>query len=133
SPSGRDPTVAPRIKPRPHRVLPPGGPLRMARFRRAHGESDDDLPPSKVSGRGLREALRLAGYLRPYWLRFVAAVAALALSSVLGLAFPFVTGKLVNAALPGAGRDVSLLGDWSIDAIAAAMMVVLAFQALFSF
>ena len=105
----------------------------MARFRRASAASDDDLPPPKVTGRGLREALRLAGYLRPYWPKFVFAVVALILSSVLGLAFPFVTGKLVNAALPGRGGDLSLVADWGVDRIAVALMVVLAFQAAFSF
>ncbi len=105
----------------------------MARFWRAAAASDDDLPPPKITGRGLREVLRMARYLRPYWPKFVAAVVALILSSVLGLAFPFVTGKLVNAALPGRAGDLSLLADWSVDRIAVALMVVLAFQAAFSF
>ena len=106
----------------------------MARFRRTpSATTTTTCRRSKITGEGLREAVRLAGYLRPYWLKFVAAVVALILSSVLGLAFPFVIGKLVNAGLPGQAGDASLLGGWGVDTIAVVLMVVLAFQAAFSF
>ena len=105
----------------------------MARFRRHSRDPDDDLPPQKITRQSLREAYRLAGYLRPYWLKFVAALVALSLSSVLGLAFPFVAGQLVNAAVPGRGADASLLAAWGVNTIALALMGVLACQAATSF
>jgi len=105
----------------------------MARFRRASRDQDDDLPPQKITRQSLREAYRLASYLRPYWLKFVAALIALSLSSVLGLAFPFVAGQLVNAALPGRPADALLLAAWGVNTIALALMGVLACQAATSF
>jgi ABC-type multidrug transport system fused ATPase/permease subunit len=105
----------------------------MARYRRASRDQDDDLPPQKITRQSLREAYRLAAYLRPYWLKFVAALIALGLSSVLGLAFPFVAGQLVNAALPGRPADASILAAWGVNTIALALMGVLACQAAASF
>src|ERR1019366_10409656 len=105
----------------------------MARFRRAPRDQDGNLPPQKITRQSLREAYRLAAYLRPYWLKFVAALIALSLSSVLGLAFPFVAGQLVNAALPGRPADASILAAWGVNTIALALMVVLACQAAASF
>ncbi len=105
----------------------------MARFRRASRNQDDDLPPQKITRQSLREAYRLAGYLRPYWLKFIGAILALGLSSVLGLAFPFVAGQLVNAALPGQPADVSLIAAWGVNTIALVLMGVLACQAAASF
>ncbi len=75
----------------------------------------------------------MAGYLRPYWLKFAAALIALMLSSLLGLAFPFVAGQLVNAALPGRPADASLLAAWGVNTIAQVLLGVLACQAAASF
>ena len=115
----------------------------MARFRRDPRDQDDDLPRPKISRESLREAGRLLVYLRPYWLKFLGAVAALTLSSLLGLAFPFVVGKLVNAGLPGphpnppppagGGQGGGPFGGLGVDTIALVMMGVLAFQAAFSY
>ncbi|NTW64560.1 MAG: ABC transporter ATP-binding protein, partial [Chlorobiaceae bacterium] len=44
---------------------------------------------------------RLAAYILPYRKKFVFACIAMLLSSLLGLAFPYVTGTLVDAALRG--------------------------------
>ncbi len=115
----------------------------MARFRRDARNHDDDLPRPKITREGLREAGRLLVYLRPYWLMFLGAVAALLLSSLLGLAFPYVVGKLVNAGLPGphpnppppagGGLGWGPFAGLGVDTIALLMMGVLAFQAAFSY
>ena len=68
----------------------------MARFRPSRDA--DDVPTVPLTGEGLREAARLFAYVRPYRVRFAAALAALFLSSLLGLAFPYLTGRLVDAA-----------------------------------
>jgi ATP-binding cassette subfamily B protein len=105
----------------------------MARHRHAGRNDNDKAPPAKITREGLRDAVRMFRYLRPYWLKFLAAVVALAFSSLLGLAFPFVVGKLVNAGLPGRPGDATLLAGYSVDMIALVMMGVLAFQAAFSY
>jgi ATP-binding cassette subfamily B protein len=105
----------------------------MARHRRGSRDHDDELPPAKITRESLRQAVGMLRYARPYWLKFLAAVVALTLSSLLGLAFPYVVGKLVNAGLPGRAADASLLGGYSVDVIALVMMGVLALQAAFSY
>ncbi len=105
----------------------------MARFRRDAPDHGDDLPRPKITREGLREAGRLLIYLRPYWAKFLGAVAALMLSSLLGLAFPYVIGKLVNAGLPGRAAEASLFSGLGVDTIALVLVGVLAFQAAFSY
>jgi ABC transporter fused permease/ATP-binding protein len=104
----------------------------MARYRRSREPDDtDDLPKVRISGRTLREAARLGRYLLPYKVTFAFAMVALALFSLLGLAFPAVAGRLVNGALTPAGPDQ----PWyqSVDATALLLVGVLALQASFSF
>lgn len=72
----------------------------------------------------MREVLALLRYLRPYRVRFVLALLALFGSNLLGLAFPFLAGKLIDAATtPGPG----------IHRIALALIAVLAAQSSLSF
>lgn len=72
---------------------------------------------------------RLAGYIAPYRRKFALACLAMLLSSLLGLAFPYVTGTLVDAALRGSARGWTK----SIDMIALTLVLVLALQSFFSF
>ncbi len=103
----------------------------MARHRGRDGP-EEDLPPVPLTREGLREAARLLRYLWPYRLKFAAALFALLLSSLCGLAFPAVTGRLVNGALapPTAG---SLSWQQDVDKIALLLVGLLALQALTSF
>ena len=66
----------------------------------AHGAP----PKVPVNKETLREAARLFGYLLPYKGKFFAAMAALLVSSGLGLVFPFLIGSLFNIAI---GRERS--------------------------
>jgi ABC transporter fused permease/ATP-binding protein len=105
----------------------------MARRRHGPPPADDEVPPVPITGQSVRAALRLGRYLLPYWRKFLAAHLALLLSSLLGLAFPYATGQLVNSAL-GQGRgqiSESLLAN--VDTGALALVVILALQAGFSF
>jgi ATP-binding cassette subfamily B protein len=105
----------------------------MARHRRpGASHANDDLPPVPITRSSLREAARLAGYLRPYRVKFVVGLAALAASSLLGLAFPAVTGWLVNGALAARGPEGVAWGQ-GVDAVALTLVVVLALQAACSF
>src|SRR6476469_8876314 len=101
----------------------------MARYRRTAA----DAPPARISAQTLREAWQLYGYLWPYRGKFLAALIALMLSSLMGLMFPAVTGALVDNAL--AARSPELPHGWfeDINRTAVALIVVLAVQATFSF
>ena len=105
----------------------------MARHRRHREDDTDDLPKVPISWQTLREARQLLGYLWPYRVKFAAALVALSVSSVFGLAFPAVTGKLVDAALtpPPAVGPIPWYQD--INWIALGLMVILAVQAVFAF
>jgi ATP-binding cassette subfamily B protein len=103
----------------------------MARHRR-RTDDEEELPPAPVTRAGLREATRLLGYLRPYRVRFAGALAALSLTSLCGLAFPYITGRLVNGALAGqAGGPLPVYED--VNVIALALVGVLAVQAACAF
>src|SRR5437764_6192407 len=101
----------------------------MARYRR----TPDEAPPARISAASLREARHLFGYLTPYRGKFAAALAALLLSTLMGLLFPAVTGALVDNAL--ASRAPELPAGWlaNVNTTALVMIAVLAVQATFSF
>ena len=69
-------------------------------------------------------------HLGPYRLRFAGAVAALLVSTGVGLSFPYLTGLLLDAATGKGGA-----AGWaaSIDSLALVLLATLAAQALFSF
>src|SRR5207244_7519746 len=90
-------------------------------------------PTAGVNRESLRQAARLFGYLLPYKLKFVAALVALLFSSLLSLAFPYVTGKLVDRAISGPAADASSWWQAGINGIVLTLLACLALQALFSF
>ncbi len=92
-------------------------------------EQKPDVPAAKLTKESLREAVELFKYVLPYKWKFIAALVALAVSSLLGLVFPAVTGKLIDGAL--AGKSDGWLGD--IDAIALVLFVALAAQSVFGY
>lgn len=98
----------------------------MPRYARA---SREETPTPKLSKQSLRQAAELFRYLSPYKTKFALALGALLCSSLLGLVFPFVTGKLIDGAIAGKGEG--LFGD--IDAIALVLTLALALQAALSF
>jgi ATP-binding cassette subfamily B protein len=105
----------------------------MARHRRRDEDVTDDLPKVPITLQGIREALQLARYLWPYRAKFLAALCALALTSLSGLAFPFVTGNLVDGALVRREPGVSVPWQHNINVIAGGLLLILAVQAAFSF
>jgi ATP-binding cassette subfamily B protein len=112
----------------------------MARHRR-RDEHEEDLPPTPITGRTLREAAALARYLLPYRVKFIAALLALLAGSAAGLAFPYFAGSLVDSALVHLGgshsRPVAPARGpaWQHNAntVALALVAVLAVQATFAF
>jgi ATP-binding cassette subfamily B protein len=95
-------------------------------------DDEEELPKVPITREGLREAARLFGYLRPYRRKFVAAMIALTVSSLCGLAFPAVTGRLVNGALLGRA-GVELPAAENVNTVAVLLVAILAIQAACSF
>jgi len=77
----------------------------------------------------LRQLRRLLAFIRPYRSRLVAAVGAVVVSSVMGLVFPLVVGRLVDSALV----DTSSGDTSSLNRIALALLAVFAVQAVFNY
>jgi ABC transporter fused permease/ATP-binding protein len=104
----------------------------VAKYGRQPGGSSN-TPPTPITREGLREAVRLLAYLIPYRGRFAAALVCLLVASLMGLAFPFFTGRLIDSAQHGpSGADWPLAG-LDINAIAGLLILVLAVQAGCSF
>lgn len=99
------------------------------RFNSNNKAESNDLPKSKLSKESLKKARFLLAYLRPYRSKFIIGLLLLAVGSLLSLAFPFLMGKLIDAAL-----EPEKLGFWSsINFIAGSLMAVLLVQAAISF
>jgi ATP-binding cassette subfamily B protein len=98
----------------------------MAEFDR----EDDEAPPVRITFRTLSEAAGLLRYLWPYRVKFTLGMLSLFLGGLLGLAFPWLAGDLVNAFL-GKGDSASWLSN--VNYVALALVGVLAFQAGFAF
>ena len=102
----------------------------MARYSR-NDQAGIDLPKARLDRESFRQTLQLFRYLRPYKRRFIAAMTAMFLSSLMSLAFPYFAGSIVDAALlknnSGSG------GLTRLDETALFLLGILALQAGFSF
>ncbi len=76
----------------------------------------------------IRESSEIFRFIAPYRWAFIWGIVFLLLSSATTLVFPFVTGKLVDAAT---GKTNGLFDD--INSIALGLVVVLFFQSIFSY
>src|SRR6185295_17694842 len=87
----------------------------------------DKIPKAKITRESLKEALHLFSYLNPYRGYFIAALTFLFLSNLSTMAFPFVTGKLIDSAvLKSEGTGLFK----NINQVALILMIVLSFQAV---
>jgi ABC-type multidrug transport system fused ATPase/permease subunit len=97
----------------------------------------DDAPPARMGVEGFRQAIGLFRYLRPYRVRFAAAQGFLLVSTLAGLAFPYLTGRLIDAAgstSRGATPQGLLLGgSLGVDRIALVLLLMLAVRSFCSF
>ena len=91
-----------------------------------------DLPKPKVNKESLRRSLRIFRFVLPYRAKFLVGLVMLVLSSSTFMAFPWVAGKLVDAANH---KAVLLPGGLSlnINRIALLLFTVIVFQGFFSF
>ena len=101
----------------------------------AHGHrGNDSLPSSRLTGEGLREAARLFAYVRPYRRKFAAALACLLLSSLLSLAVPYFSGRLLDSAQHNFGQAAAGPGGIpNVNSVALVLLLVLAVKAVCSF
>lgn len=77
--------------------------------------------------------MALAAYVRPYRSRFIMGMVSLLASAALGLAFPLLSGSLIDAALHSGEVRLPLLGTWSMNALALLLAGSVLVQALGSF
>src|SRR5262245_1287147 len=98
-----------------------------------HSQNDRagiELPKVPLNRETIRQALDLFRYLRPYRVRFTSALAALFISSLLSLSFPYLAGSIVDAASLQARGGGAVTG---VNRTALLLLGVLAVQAGFSF
>ncbi len=92
-----------------------------------HTSPDSSSPAVPLTRQGFREAARLLAYLLRYRGRFGASMVALFVASLLGLTFPYLAGRMVDAAGPNPQRGID------IDQAALLLLLVLAARAACSF
>lgn len=102
---------------------------------------------AKVTRENLREALMLFTYLKPYRGKFILALVCIALSAFSTSAFPFLLGKMIDAAAPGSIQSIAhdnesaltgfalMLKDakWSLNTLIMLIFLQLGIQTVFSF
>ncbi|AMJ64927.1 ABC transporter ATP-binding protein [Hymenobacter sp. PAMC 26628] len=91
-----------------------------------------DLPKPKINKQSLQRSLRIFRFVLPYRAKFIVGLVMLLLSSSTFMAFPWVAGKLVDAANH---KPVTLPGGLVLDInhIALLLFVVIVCQGIFSF
>src|ERR1019366_3817893 len=99
----------------------------MARYSR-NDQAGVELPKGKLDRESLKQALDLFRYLRPYRGRFSAALASLFANSLLSLAFPYLAGSIIDAAL-----RKNHVGVMSVNQMALLLMGILVVQAGLSY
>ncbi len=122
----------------------------MARRKETIGE---ESPKAKITKESLKEATMIFKYLRPYRTKFITGLFFITLSTGTIMVFPFLLKKLIDSAhgsLSGAGEGLplppmmaSIINALNLDSlgatsfspgvIAVTMILVLAFQMIFSF
>jgi len=113
----------------------------MARGRRENYDSDK-VEKVKINKENLKEALFLFTYLKPFRVKFITSLVFIALSAFVTMLFPFLLGKMIDAAAPGAhvsmpsaGAMTSSLKDinLSLNTILILIILQLLVQTFFSF
>lgn len=111
------------------------------------GTLESESAKVKINKENLREALFLFSYLKPYRSKFILALIFIALSAFSTSIFPFLIGKMIDAAVPGTSQ--SMAGstsaipqnfgfsikeiNWSLNTIVGLIFLQLTIQMLFSF
>ena len=86
----------------------------MARYSR-NDQAGVELPKAKLDQESLRQVLELFQYLRPYRVRFSAALVSMFTSSLLSLAFPYLAGSIIDAAMQRTQGSGSMAGHCRVS------------------
>jgi ABC transporter fused permease/ATP-binding protein len=106
----------------------------MARSRPSEADlTRDRLPKAPLNRETIGQALELTRYVKPYRTRFFGGLVTLFISAALGLAFPYLSGGLIDAALNPERAVLPFLGRVGVDQMALLLLTAVTFQALCSF
>jgi hypothetical protein len=67
----------------------------------SNGDLKQEPEKAKINKETLREALALFAYIKPYKGKFFLSLIFIALSALSTMVFPFLLGKMIDAAAPG--------------------------------
>jgi ABC transporter fused permease/ATP-binding protein len=95
--------------------------------------AQDRLPKAPLNRETLGQAIELARYVRPYRGRFIAGLVTLFISAGLGLAFPFLSGALIDAALTPERAVLPVLGLVTVNEMGLLLACAVTLQAICSF
>lgn len=112
----------------------------------SNGNLKQEPEKAKINKETLREAFALFAYIKPFRAKFIWSMVFIALSAFSTMIFPFLLGKMIDAAAPGAnvqmpqsGMGSALLGisletaNWSLNTILILLFLQLSVQTIFSF
>ncbi len=119
----------------------------MAESNNHNGKLEATSLKARINKETLQEALLLFSYLRPYRWKFTLGLVCIALSAFSTSIFPFLIGKMIDAAAPGASQALAtgspeISGNfnmsikninWSLNTIILLIFSQLTIQMLFSF
>lgn len=102
----------------------------MARYSR-NDQAGIELPKARLDRESLRQAFELFRFLHPYRVRFGAALVSMFAGSLLSLAFPYLAGSIIDAAMKGTqGGAAGMAGS---NRTALLLMGILAIQSGLSY
>ncbi|MFY8020269.1 MAG: ABC transporter transmembrane domain-containing protein, partial [Bacteroidia bacterium] len=112
----------------------------------SNGNLDKEPEKVKITKESLKETLLLFTYLKPYRVKFFLSLIFIALSAFSTMIFPFLLGKMIDAAAPGVKVDLpqsqmsSGFGSfdlktvqWGLNTIILLLFLQLTVQMIFSF
>jgi ABC-type multidrug transport system fused ATPase/permease subunit len=94
---------------------------------------DADEKKVKLTKESLKKASRIFNYIKPYSGRFTVGFIFLILSSVTGMVFPYLMGKLFGASSTEAIKNIDLKNLDNVNVVIVILIVVFAAQSIFSF
>jgi ABC-type multidrug transport system fused ATPase/permease subunit len=112
----------------------------------SNGNLKQEPEKAKITKETLSEALSLFAYIKPFRGKFILSLVFIALSAFSTMIFPFLLGKMIDAAAPGAqvqlpqaSMNTEALGfnlktvQWSLNTILLLLFLQLSVQTIFSF
>jgi ABC-type multidrug transport system fused ATPase/permease subunit len=112
----------------------------------SNGNLEKEPEKAKINKETLAEALSLFAYIKPFRAKFILSLVFIALSAFSTMIFPFLLGKMIDAAAPGANIQMpqsnintEAIGfnlktvQWSLNTILLLLFLQLLVQTVFSF